>query len=387
MMGKQKMSICIIKRLQLFYCFQAKILTVFVLLVSLFLEQSLIAQTRLENSTSTLKIYTTPSSMMPIQKMWEEYLTANKSQRAEVVACPKHWTVWMLANSRCQIITHYGFLGKQDKKSLQKAFPHRQISPGARVANFSVAVVLNSRIPISSITCNQLSDILTGKVKNWKIANNSKQSVVIIGQDVHASSSYILQTRCQIIPSLFRKNIIKKQSMSQVIKAVQKTPGAIGFFLHPSPGDNSALQKNKKIKLLKIAPCDKYGKPTGEAVLPTTESLSKETYPLMDSLILVLHPNAPQEAHNFARFAKSEEGAKIARKYMLFPEYDRQKYFSEQRMLAAKKGKGTQVEAYGHKGGRLVLRGLVADFVRGYETLQVKSRRAGSRLPSSLSNE
>ncbi|VAX42064.1 hypothetical protein MNBD_PLANCTO02-11, partial [hydrothermal vent metagenome] len=273
--------------------------------------------------------------------------------------------------------TVYGPLSPYDKKILTKKFGSPKNIRSSIIGRTVIYVVVHKRNPINSLTLKQLRIIYRGTkvgrgaISDWKQLGDGKKSGPIVWFMPPRGwyDSWVMRLK-GMAGRLFgprakdfsKKPYAQQVGISAIVGNVIKDPNAIGFFAAPS-----GYEVDKRVKLLAIA-VDKKSKP----ILPTPENVYEEKYPVVGRMTLYLHPNAPPEAVKFFEFAQSQEAVNIIRKYRFFPEYDRQKYFSEQRVLAAKKGKGVRVTAYGHKGGRLVLRGLVADFVKGYEPMQLK---------------
>lgn len=344
-----------------------------------FLSENLSAQGQLQHSPAKNTLYCIPSSLNCINALREKYDEIHYSDSAEAVACINEWTFWMLCQGRCEMFTHNGpfggdtRIGIDEKQRLKKVFPDYDRLPEYTLAHSTVGIVINSRLPINSLTTQQLGDVFSGKIKNWNLLGGPDQTISVIGQDGKYLSGQVLCKRCNIeLASLYGANFVENKSFMGTVETVGKTAGAIGFFLHYTPGDNTLLKNIKRAKLLRIAYDDKDGSLRSKAVLPTLETIATGTYPLTDSLVLILHPKASSRSHNFAKFIQSEAGAEIARKYALFPEYDRQKYLSEKRLNAVKKGEGQEITVYGHRPGLGVFRLLSNEFVKAKSPVQLK---------------
>ena len=121
----------------------------------------------------------------------------------------------------------------------------------------------------------------------------------------------------------------------QVAATVAANASAIGYCLYrqrPVEGVRTvAIAREKK----------------GGFVLPTDENVFSHKYPLAEELFLITRADASESAKAYCRFATGPEGAKIAKKWFLYPEYDRRQWLAKQRVVRVKSGKAPAVSVAG----------------------------------------
>lgn len=99
-----------------------------------------------------------------------------------------------------------------------------------QVAVVGIAAVTNPDVGVDSLTKQQLIDIFSGKVKNWKEVGGKDQAIVIVNRPASSGTrktfeKYALGTSTEDI-----KGSIQEESSGTVKKIVAENPGAIGYL-------------------------------------------------------------------------------------------------------------------------------------------------------------
>jgi len=99
-----------------------------------------------------------------------------------------------------------------------------------QVAVVAMAAVVNPKVNVDSLTKQQLVDIFTGKVTNWKELGGDDQKIVIINRPSSSGTratfeKYALGTKTDDL-----QGSIQEDSSGTVRKIIGETPGAIGYL-------------------------------------------------------------------------------------------------------------------------------------------------------------
>ncbi|MBO7744262.1 phosphate ABC transporter substrate-binding protein [Paenibacillus sp. MWE-103] len=99
-----------------------------------------------------------------------------------------------------------------------------------QVAVVGMAAVVNKSVTVDNLTKQQLVDIFTGKVTNWKDVGGQDEKITIINRPSSSGTrktfeKYALGTASQDIPGS-----IQEDASGTVKKYVTDTPGAIGYL-------------------------------------------------------------------------------------------------------------------------------------------------------------
>lgn len=99
-----------------------------------------------------------------------------------------------------------------------------------QVAVVAIAAVSNPAAGVDSLTKQQLVDIFTGKITNWKEVGGADQAIQIINRPASSGTratfeSFALGTKTEDL-----KKSIQEDSSGTVKKMIGETPGAIGYL-------------------------------------------------------------------------------------------------------------------------------------------------------------
>ncbi|MFC5704347.1 phosphate ABC transporter substrate-binding protein [Cohnella faecalis] len=99
-----------------------------------------------------------------------------------------------------------------------------------QVAVVSIAAVANPKANVDGLTKQQLVDIFTGKITNWKDVGGADQAIVLVNRPASSGTrktfeKYALGETSQDLPGS-----IQEDSSGTVRKLVAETPGAIGYL-------------------------------------------------------------------------------------------------------------------------------------------------------------
>lgn len=99
-----------------------------------------------------------------------------------------------------------------------------------QVAVVAMAAVVNPEVKVDNLTKQQLVDIFTGKITNWKDLGGDDQTIVIVNRPSSSGTratfeSYALGTKTEDL-----QGSIQEDSSGTVKKIVGETPGAIGYL-------------------------------------------------------------------------------------------------------------------------------------------------------------
>jgi phosphate transport system substrate-binding protein len=99
-----------------------------------------------------------------------------------------------------------------------------------QVAVVGIAAVVNPGVTVDNLTKQQLIDIFTGKITNWKDVNGNDQKIQIVNRPSSSGTratfeKYALGTKTEDL-----QGSIQEDSSGTVKKLVGETPGAIGYL-------------------------------------------------------------------------------------------------------------------------------------------------------------
>lgn len=130
-----------------------------------------------------------------------------------------------------------------------------------QVAVVAISAVANPNAGVDNLTKQQLVDIFSGKVTNWKEVGGADQKIVIVNRPSSSGTRKTFENLALGGPSQDLAGSIQEDSSGTVKKLVGETPGAIGYLALSYLDDS--------VKALKY-----------EGVEPTVENITTGTYPI-----------------------------------------------------------------------------------------------------------
>lgn len=170
------------------------------------------------------------------------------------------------------------------------------------IAIDGIVVIVHPDNPITDLTFGQLSDIYTGKIRNWKEAGGADSPIVVIGRDTASGTRNAFEELLGISGQCTYGQ--EKDSSGGIKIAVETTPEAIGYV---SLEAAEANQKTKKISF--------------EGVEPSKEKIYTGEYFLSRPLLMVTRKGEQlqPEAQSFLDYVLSDEGQEIIQSQNLIP--------------------------------------------------------------------
>lgn len=142
------------------------------------------------------------------------------------------------------------------------------------------AFVANKDAGIKNLSRAQLIDIFDGKVKNWKAVGGNDEPITIISRDIGTGTRLVLEQK--VAKTLIETKVVG--NANQVIKAVDSTPGALGYVATYFVGDRNDLVISYN------------------GVEPTQENIRNHTYAFSTDEHLFVKANATPEAKAFVAY-------------------------------------------------------------------------------------
>lgn len=174
-----------------------------------------------------------------------------------------------------------------------------------KVAVDGLSVYVNKDNPVRELTLDQLKDIFTGKVTNWKDVGGKDAPIDIYSRE-NSSGTY----------EFFKENVLKKEDFAAaaqtmpgtavLVQRVETDPDGIGY------GGAAYTTGARAIGVKKTA--------DSPAIEPTEETVTNGTYPIWRYLYNYVLPKTDKgDAADYLKWIRSDEGQKIAKEVGYYP--------------------------------------------------------------------
>ena len=146
------------------------------------------------------------------------------------------------------------------------------------IARDAIAVIVNPENPVKELTLQQLSDIYSGKINDWREVGGEDWPIVRLSRETNSGTHvYFLETVLRLgdknNKTLFSTDTLLLPSSEGIVSEVRQNPNAIGYDgLGYVPAD---------LKMIAIArqPGDPY-------VLPSIVTVNDNSYPIARDLYM-----------------------------------------------------------------------------------------------------
>lgn len=179
------------------------------------------------------------------------------------------------------------------------------------VALDGLAVVVHPQNPINQLTIDELADIFTGKIKNWKEAGGKDAPIVLLSREVNSGThvyfkEHVLRRGDETRKEEFSENALLMSSSQAIADEIAQNPNAIGYY--------GMAYANPSQKVLAVAK-DK----NSPYYPPTIENVISNTYYISRPLLMYTNGTPQGVIKEFIDFTLSEEGQQIVRQIDFVP--------------------------------------------------------------------
>ncbi len=171
------------------------------------------------------------------------------------------------------------------------------------IARDGIAVVVNPDVRVGDLTLEQIKEIYTGKIKNWKTLGGADRPITVVsreeGAGTRSSFTEIINIAENGVDNTTKAALVQP-STGAIKKTVAKTPDSIGYI--------SLNILDDTVKGVKV-----------EGVAPTVDNILSDDYKLQRPFLYVVNSQVSDAAKEFIGFAMSQEGQKITREAGFIP--------------------------------------------------------------------
>ena len=168
------------------------------------------------------------------------------------------------------------------------------------ISNDALAVVVNPENKVSQLTREQLEDIYTGKVTNWKQVGGEDMKIVMYARET-SSGTYDFFKEHVMSKKNYSSSCLNMPATGAIIESVSKTKGAIGYV--------GLAYIEKTVKPLAVS----YDK--GKTfVKPSIENAKNKSYPIVRPLFFYYNTKVEKNIKPFVDYVLSTTGQDIVDK-------------------------------------------------------------------------
>lgn len=172
------------------------------------------------------------------------------------------------------------------------------------VAIDALAVILHPENPVSQLTIEQLSDVFTGRIGNWKELGGDDAPIIIVSRETNSGTHvYFLEEVVRRGDSdntdIFAPQTLLMPSSVGITSEIRRNPNAIGY-------DGLGYVDPEHEKIVAVARND-----DSPYVLPSAESASDNSYPLSRNLFMYTAGEPEGALADYLSWVMGPEGQEI----------------------------------------------------------------------------
>jgi phosphate transport system substrate-binding protein len=207
----------------------------------------------------------------------ETYMRLNPAVRVSVTGGGSGTGIAALINGTVNIAN-----ASREMKAEEKAAARKNgINPvELTVARDAIAVVINPRNPVDRLTLQQISDIYTGRITNWKSLGGEDRPIVLLSRESNSGTYvYFLEQVIRLGQKdsdlLFSPETLLMPSSEGISYEVRQNPNAIGY-----DGLGYVTADMKTVAVAQDS--------SGAFVLPAISTVNDGTYPIARGLYMYI---------------------------------------------------------------------------------------------------
>ena len=171
------------------------------------------------------------------------------------------------------------------------------------IARDAIAVIVNPRNPISQLTLQQISDIYSGKINNWKELGGEDRPIVRLSRETNSGTHvYFLEAVLRLgqkdNKTLFSQDTLLLPSSEGIISEARDNPNVIGY--------DGLGYVTSEVKIIAVA-----RDAEGSYILPSAETVNAGTYPISRDLYMYTNNEPSGAIQTYLEWILSPEGQKI----------------------------------------------------------------------------
>jgi phosphate transport system substrate-binding protein len=254
----------------------------------------------LQNEVITVK---GSDTLVILAQRWaEKYMASHSGLTIQVTGGGSGVGIAALINGTTDIANSSRPMKPSEREKLKQRY--NSLGVEVKVAKDGLSVYLNEKNPVKELSLEQIKDIYTGKIRNWKEVGGGNSKIIVYGRE-NSSGTYVFFKDNVLDGADFLASMQSLPGTAAVVNAVVKDENAIGF-------GGAAYAKGIKYAAVKK---DKNSK----AYEPTEENIKNNNYPISRFLYLYLRNRPTGELKNYIDWILSNEGQEVVAKVGYFP--------------------------------------------------------------------
>ncbi|MFQ5454605.1 MAG: phosphate ABC transporter substrate-binding protein [Nitrospirota bacterium] len=254
-------------------------------------------------SQEVIQVKGSDTMVILAQKWAELYMRTHPDVTIQVTGGGSGTGIAALLNGTTDIADASRPMKKKEELDFIKRFKKRPVR--YKVALDGVAIYLNEKNPVSSLTIDDLNKIYRGKTTNWKDVGGVDARIILYGRE-NSSGTY----------SYIKEHVLDKKDFASTTQTLPGTAAIINAVARDKFGIGyGGIGYAKGIKVISVA---KYS--LSKPIAPDMDKVISGQYPISRYLNLYIRPDLDKGAvHKYIEWILSDEGQRIVKDTGYYP--------------------------------------------------------------------
>jgi phosphate transport system substrate-binding protein len=242
-------------------------------------------------------------TMVILAQRWaERYMVAKGDVTIQVTGGGSGTGISALINGTTDICNASRPMKPSERDKLKQRFGTRGIE--IKVAQDGLSVYVHESNPVGELSLEQIREIYTGKIANWKSLGGPDAKIILYGRE-NNSGTYVY----------FRDNVLQGDDYSSSMQSLPGTAAVVNAVSRDKYGigyGGAAYGKGiREVKVKKDASSTAYG--------PSVENVKAGDYPVTRFLYMYVKNRPTGAMKQFIDWILSDEGQKVVSEVGYFP--------------------------------------------------------------------
>jgi phosphate transport system substrate-binding protein len=253
-------------------------------------------------SQETITVKGSDTMVILAQRWAERYMQAHKDVVVQVTGGGSGTGISALINGTTDICNSSRPMKPSERDKLKSRFGSRGVEIKAAMDGLSVYV--HETNPVTELSLEQIKNIYTGKVTNWKDVGGPNERIILYGRE-NSSGTYVY----------FRDNVLEGDDYSSTMQSLPGTAAVVNAVARDKNGIGyGGAAYGKGIRELRVK---KDAASMGYA--PTLANIKSGEYPISRFLYLYVRNRPAGTMKEYVDWILSDEGQKIVTEVGYFP--------------------------------------------------------------------
>ncbi|OGS39346.1 MAG: hypothetical protein A2551_02395 [Elusimicrobia bacterium RIFOXYD2_FULL_34_30] len=248
-------------------------------------------------------------TMVNLVQSWaEEFMKTSSDSFIAVTGGGSGTGIAGLISNSCDIASASRKMKEQEIEKAKK----NNINPVEFIVGLDgIAVVVNPNNKVDKLTIDQLSDIFTGKITNWKEVGGEDKKIVILSREMNSGThiyfkEHVLRRNKEDSKEEFAPSALLLSSSQAIADEIIQNSQAIGYY-----GMGYVNPKQKALKIAKDKKSVYYE--------PSISNIISDKYPISRPLYIYTKSQPEGKIKDFIDFALSKRGQEIVKETDFVP--------------------------------------------------------------------